>query len=214
MPTVFASAPCGKLPACDSFYDCFYGLNLPEGSKIQRVSNGCLSDNRNKIVELAKGYDYLFLVDDDLMFSPDVVLELLKHDKDVVSGIACQREPPFRPYIWNSISANGELGYANLEGNSLVKTLATGAGGVLIKMSVFDKLKKPYFEMYYEGEKLWWDDIVFAKKLIEADVEVFVDPKLTFWHATKACVAPIFFNNEWHTCVRIGEANIMLPMVK
>ena len=103
MIKVLVGAPCGKQPVCDAFYDCFYGLQLPEGSIKIRAKSGSVPQNLNALVDEAIKYEctHLFIVEDDSMFAPDVVMRLLSHDKDVVTGLCLQRNPPFRPYIYD-----------------------------------------------------------------------------------------------------------------
>src|SRR5712672_3551326 len=100
---VLVAAPCGKTPVCDGFYDCFYGLQLPEGSIKLRAKSGSVPQNLNAIINEAIKYEatHVFIVEDDSMFAPDTVLRLLSHDKDVVTGLCLQRNPPFRPYIYD-----------------------------------------------------------------------------------------------------------------
>lgn len=214
MTKVLIGAPCGSNPRVASFYDCFYGLKGPEGSKHQRVTGGSLANNRNTLVRLAQegGYSHLLFVDDDTMFSPDLLIQLLSHDKDVVSSHCLQKSAPFRPYIFDGMDLDGKFKFQKLKGETgLIKVLGVGIGGFLIKTSVFDKLPKPYFYTHYNGETEWWDDILFNKTLIENDVEIYCDLNATIFHATPASVAPMFKNGKWVTIVMIGDFLIELP---
>jgi hypothetical protein len=210
--TVYCSVPCGKTPVCDSFYDCFYGLILPEGSARARAIRGSVPGNLNRIIECAKDYDYTFIVEDDSMFAPDTVLRLLEHDKEVVTGLCVSRQPPFRPYIYQVVE-NGEIAPRPLtnDDSGLIRVAATGMGGILIKNSVFSKLTKPYFYNTYEGEIEWGQDVLFAKSLVNAGIEVFCDTDVTIWHATHCSLSTSFKDNKWITTIRIADCNVEIP---
>lgn len=211
--TVFIGVPCGKQPVCDSFYDCLYTLVIPEGSQIQRAKSGSVSSNLNTLVELARPFDYLFIVEDDSMFHPLTVINLLKHDKDVVAGLCPSRTPPFNAYIYNKGDERGLTRRKITDADSgLIKVDATGMGGILIKMSVFDKLKKPYFEIAFKDEVEWGQDILFNKKLIEAGIEVFCDTDVPIWHATSCCLGTVKRDGKWNTTIRIGGYNVEIPI--
>lgn len=211
---VLAGSPCGKTPVCDHFYDCFYGLILPEGSFAQRAKSGSVAQNLNTLVDQAQNneFDYLFIVEDDSMFHPQTVLALLRHDKDVVAGLCLQRNAPFRPYLYDGYNPESGLAWRPLkqEDEGLIKVTATGMGGILIKTSVFDKLKKPYFWTEYKGEKEWGQDINFGKSLHEAGIEVFCDLDVPIWHATQCALAAVKENDKWSTIIRIDGFDIRI----
>lgn len=207
---VYVAAPCGKTPVCDVFYDCFYGLHLPEGSQLSRARLGSVPGNLNKIIECARSFDYVFIVEDDSMFAPDTVLRLLQHDKDVVAGLCLSRQAPFMPYIYETDGIDIRPRALRPDDNGLIRVAATGMGGILIKTSVFNKLTKPYFYTTYIGETEWGQDILFAKSLVAAGIEVFCDTSVTIWHATQCALAAIRNDNKWETVVRINGQNVVV----
>lgn len=214
---ILAAAPCGKTPVCDGFYDCLYGLALPENSVIQRAKGGSVPQNLNAICKLAidGNFDYFFIVEDDSMFAPDTVIRLLQHDKDVVTGLCLNRNPPFYPYIYNELDEDGRLRYRALtnQDDGLIKVLGTGMGGILIKTDVLKKLKQPYFHHYFKDGEEWGQDIVFQKSLIDAGIEVFCDLNVTIWHATHCSLAAIKLDGKWNTILRVAEENIIIRIV-
>jgi hypothetical protein len=212
---VYVGAPCGKTAVCDSFYDAFYSLILPEGSIRQRVKNGTVATNLNTIIDQARKNEctHVFIVEDDSMFHPSTVINLLTHDKDVVAGICPNRNPPFHPYIYDALPT-GEINYRPLtsDDKGLIRVGATGMGGILIKMSVFDKLTKPYFHTYFQDGAEWGQDIVFNKSLIKAGIEVYCDLNMPIWHANHCAIATMFENGQWRTIIKIGESMVSVPV--
>jgi hypothetical protein len=212
---VFAAAPCGKTPVCDSFYDCFYNLILPEGSFRQRVKGGSVPQNLNTIVEEALQRDctHVFIVEDDSMFHPMTVVNLLHHDKDVVAGLCPNRNSPFMAYVYGDANEQGVQYYPlTSKDQGLIKVAATGMGGILIKTSVFAKLKKPYFVMTYEGEKEWGQDIYFAKSLVDAGIQVYCDTNVPIWHATHCALGTMFEDGQWYTMIKIDKSIVKIPV--
>lgn len=211
---VLCGAPCGKTPVYDLFYDSFTTLEIPHGSIKQRVTGGSVPSNLNKIVESAIEHkaSHVFIVEDDSSFAPNTLIRLLTHDKPVVTGLCRSRQAPFRPYIYDGLDLKLGLLWRDLtpEDSGLIKVSATGMGGILIKMSVFDKLKKPYFHSYYDGETEWGQDIVFGKSLIEAGIDVYCDLDVIIDHATQCVISSEKIGTEWKTVVKINLATFKL----
>ena len=72
----------------------------------------------------------------------------------------------------------------------LKKVGCTGVVGALIKVDVIKKLTYPYFQMEYKDEAhVTGSDIYFTKKLIkEANVDLWVDPKVDYPHQINAYI--------------------------
>ena len=207
---VLCGAPCGKIPVYDHFYDSFGALILPPDSIKVRASGGSIPLNLNTLVETAKQQEcsHLFIVEDDSSFHPDTVMQLLAHDKPVVTGICRARHAPFKPYIYKDLDPGLGLTWYELteKDRGLIKVGATGLGGILIKMNVFDKLAKPYFKHFHVGEREFGQDVVFGMSLIEAGVKVYCDLDVVIWHATQCVVGSEFVENEWRTVIKVNEA--------
>ena len=71
-----------------------YDLEIPDGytTELQFFYGYQIDQIRNLIADWSKKYDYLFSIDSDIAFSPDTLKKLLKHDKDMVSGLYVQRK--------------------------------------------------------------------------------------------------------------------------
>lgn len=211
---VLCGAPCGKNPVYDIFYDAFSRLEIPEGSIKQRITGGSVPSNLNKIVASAKEHEcsHVFIVEDDSSFEPDTLIRLLMHDKPVVTGLCRSRQAPFRPYIYSGLDPKTGLTWRELtpDDTGLIRVAATGMGGILLQMSVFDKLKKPYFHSYYDGETEWGQDVVFGKSLIEAGIEVYCDLDVIIDHATQCTIGSEKVNGQWKVVVKVNLATFKL----
>lgn len=143
-------------------------------------------ENQNNLVEIAKEKkaSHLFLVEHDMAFQPDTLGKLLELDKDVVAAAYSGRMLPREPLVYQE--ANGEpymMSYDRWP-NKPFKAYGVPTGCTLIKMSVFDKIKKPYFFFEYnkEGKMEMSQDIYFSKKVNKAGLETWCDPTIDVVH--------------------------------
>lgn len=211
-PKILLTTPSADYPSRNnSFYDCFYNLVLPEGSKRQRIISNDASANVNLAVDIAQteGFTHIFFVDDDQMFHPRTCMNLLELGLDVVIGLYLMREFPFKPVVFNKVhDDNKQVHWHVLQGKpEIIEVQAMGLGGALIRTEVFSKLQKPYFGIR-DG---LGDDIQFSRALRNAGVKMFCDTNQILWHTIKGSVAPIWKGDHWVTCIRIGQHNIEIP---
>lgn len=215
MTKVLVGAPCGKTPVCDGFYECFYALQIPEGSIRRRARGGSVPRNLNQLVAwaLEEHCTHLFIVEDDSTFAPDTVLRLLAHDKPVVAGLCLARHPPFRPYVYSEFVPAEGLRFRPLcaDDHGLIRVAATGVGGILIRTDVFRKLSQPYFEIKYANGQEYGQDILYGQKLIEAGIEVYCDLDVPIWHVTQCALASRRDDSGWQTVVKIADTLIEMP---
>jgi hypothetical protein len=140
-------------------------------------------NNRNKLVEEARalGVDYLFFVDSDIAVHPWTLRQFLAHDKDIVGATYIQREDPHRllgktvgGQLLGDTMAGGQI-----DTSGLMEVGALPGGCMLVKMSVFEKLERPYFqtpahvtdgEPWIEGE-----DYFFCRTARAAGFSIWLD---------------------------------------
>lgn len=168
-------------------------FDYPEGTKFsfERITAGRIFTPlaRERIAEQAHDLkaDYLFMIDDDMLAGPDIFERLYKHNVDIVAGLAFNRYPPHKPVCYEV-----KQGYDNVDKkeyfmnfpiidyprDTLVQCDAVGFGAVLIKMSVFDKIPKPWFmTMSGAGE-----DISFCWKAGKEGVKIYMDTATKMGH--------------------------------
>ncbi len=85
---------------------------------------------------LQAGADFLFSLDSDVVPPRDTILRLMKHDLPVVSGIYCRRSPPHSVPV---MIRNGQW-ITEFPANSLIEVDLVGAGCLLIRRDVLEKL--------------------------------------------------------------------------
>lgn len=151
-----------------------------------------IAENRNYAVVQAQrnGSDYLFFVDDDMTFEPDVLERLLAHKKDVVGVNSYSRVIPLASTI-GLMNEKGDYKHPDKypEWEMRIPDVPfqayfVGAGVMLINMDVFNKIKKPYFAFSYDknGQVANGEDGMFCDKVRKAGMEVWADPTIPIGH--------------------------------
>ena len=155
--------------------------------RLLKTYGSVIANNRNKIVasflEQTKD-DYLLFIDSDMVFSPDALITLLKHNKDIVSGLAVSRKAPFNPVAKMLDKETGVYSIRpNLDEGRFYSDLdMVGAAFLLIHRKVLEKMKKPHFACppYFEGAM--GEDVYFCREARAMDYQICVDTALHIGH--------------------------------
>ena len=149
---------------------------------------GYVAKNRNELVRVAedKGATHLMFIDNDMVFPASGIVRLLDHDKDIVGAAYNARGVPGKP-IMSTVKLSDDYtsgAYSTVPmPPQLFKCYGMGTGFMLIKMSVFDKLKKPYFVAFEDEDGTHHtEDIEFCKDAIKAGIDVWCSPTIQMKH--------------------------------
>ncbi|MBR3158445.1 MAG: hypothetical protein IKF14_04995 [Atopobiaceae bacterium] len=161
---------------------------------------------RNKIAEkaLELGADFLMMVDGDVTVPKDALLNLLSHDADCVSGYYLRRgkdnEPsgrtcaykllddagkPHFNYTVESAYMKDELAEIRCRGEHFVEIHGCGMGCILVRTSVFNRVKYPWFKWvnYENGPRnVLTEDLYFCEELRKAGIPRYVDTRVACGH--------------------------------
>jgi hypothetical protein len=124
--------------------------------------------------------DYVLWIDSDMMFPPTVALRLLEHNKDVVACNYMRRSKPLKTVAYTDL--NDWNSWVPMElFDELVKVEGVGMGCMLMKLDVFDKIDKPYFEFGYkeDTEDYYGEDFNLLEKIRKVGYEIFIDTQLS-----------------------------------
>jgi len=164
------------------FWRSYEQLEKPGGTILQIIPGSTIAVARNKLVNMAKGSDYLLFLDSDMTFPSDLIQRLLDHKKDVVCGLYYSRGYPHDPMtmrLWNK-----DEYYRSPPKGGLMEVDATGGGCMLINMKVIDKIDFPWFDFsaYMGTRKSFSEDVWFCRKLKAAGYKIYVDTDLECGH--------------------------------
>lgn len=151
---------------------------------------GYVDVNRNKIVEEAikQGTTHLMFVDSDMVFPDDGIFRLLERDKDIIGGNYNVRLDPTSPDFSGPTVKMLENGkpVSMLKKDfptELFECYAVPTGFMMIKTSVFKKLKTPYFKAYQDAKgEHHTEDIEFCKQARQKGFKIFCDPTIKIGH--------------------------------
>ena len=205
--------PGGEFARYAIFYDSLLHLKTVEGTAMIQARGANIAENRNGIAEraLAMGAEWIFYVDDDQVLAPDTLINLLKHDKDIVAGLYVSREAPFIPHVYDR---EDERGFCfprllNPFDGGLVQVKAAGSGCMLVKAKVFEKLEKPWWRLGQITSDGWGDDLHFCHRSREAGFEVWADLNTLVGHQTNGTLWPKRDEKgEWSTIFIQGSGEI------
>lgn len=139
-------------------------------------SSAPLDVKREVLAEMAlnQNADYLFWLDMDMRFGPDVFNKLIKWNKDIISGIYIDR------YGKNICKLKGqkEIPLNRLKKGKPIKIESTGFGVLLVKKEVFEQLKRPWFE-WKIGRP---EDLDWCIKANKQGFKIYADPTTFLGH--------------------------------
>jgi len=139
-------------------------------------------ESRNHLVKLAqeRSADYILFIDDDIFMPMKGLQALLKQSKDFIAFPAFAKQMPLKSNIFPNFYFTS---LPKIPKDKLMKVDWIGAGNILVNMSVFNKIDKPYFgsgteiEDQIKGTKFIYrtsEDEYFCRKLKKVGVEVYV----------------------------------------
>ncbi|MBA7468592.1 Ubiquinone biosynthesis O-methyltransferase, mitochondrial [subsurface metagenome] len=172
---------------------------------------------------------HLLFLDTDIICAPNACRKLLTHDKDIISGLYFQRGtmqfpliysyqgrhrvsgkmcPAFNPildpvyrYLGKKRLPVSAITYATLEGNDgLMKIGGAGAGFLLVKREVFEKIPYPWFSFERGGE-----DLYFCDKARKNGFEIWADMSVLLGHLRLGPVGASQFLTQYENTAVANE---------
>lgn len=151
------------------------------------ADKGRVDDMRNSLAEdaIKGGYDAILWLDSDMTFPPMTLIRLVSHLKknpelEAASGLYTYKTPPFLPHVYPQLH-KGKFKVAvvhPIEQPFFID--GAGFGCLLMKTSVFKRVKKPYFTFRLkEGKIVKGEDLGFCR---EAKMKMLLDPQIRCGH--------------------------------
>ncbi len=145
-------------------------------------SSTILLNQRERLLEQAKkvNSDYVLWIDSDMMFPSTTAVRLLEHNKDIVACNYTKRTKPLKTVAYTNL--NEWNSWVPMEPqDELVKVEGVGMGCMLMKLDIFEKIQKPYFEFRYkeDTQDYFGEDFILLGKLREQGYDVYIDTVLS-----------------------------------
>lgn len=123
--------------------------NIRAGNLIQlrKVFGSSIADNRNILAKilLDSKVKRILYIDTDMVFPPDAIQRMKKHDKLIVSGLAHSKRAPYAPNMYRKHGYTKWEPIGEWKEGELLKVDCIGGAFMLIKREVFEKVQAPWF---------------------------------------------------------------------
>ena len=178
-PHVAVAIPCGTMVHAD------FAVSL--GSMMHRLGempmsivvgkSSIVADARNMGLDYAKKYnaDYILFIDSDMTFPSDALLKLLVRDVDIIGATYSRRTAPYQFLgdILPEQPADAPKG--------LLEMARIPTGFLLVKATVFERLKRPYFRFRVDEEAgvNIGEDYEFSDRVRSLGFRIWCDPYLS-----------------------------------
>jgi len=139
-----------------------------------------IPQQRNTLVDNAKAVrcTHIMWIDSDMHFPSNTVVSLLNHNKSIVAATYSTRIKPQRSVAFTDpFNLNKRLEAKT----GLHQVWAVGMGCMLVDISVYDMLGKPWYNYIYNNDTkdLSGEDIFFCKNANDAGYEIYIDADLS-----------------------------------
>jgi hypothetical protein len=151
---------------------------------------GYVAVNRNTIADIAltNGTTHLMFIDADMIFPPDGIMKLIEADKPVAgANYNVRLDPTSKILSGPTVQMMVDGRPVALEKGGLPEGLfqcyALATGFMLIDLSVFKKLRTPYFVSKQDKQNNHTtEDIYFCQQLYKKGIEIWCDESIKIGH--------------------------------
>ena len=144
------------------------------------------AENRNWITAKAINAkcEYIFMIDDDMIYEPDTLERLLAHKKDIIGGLyytKYEKQEPVYELLDDGLTTDL---IGSVAGVSLFKVKAMGGGLILIKCDVFKKISQPWYGYKWNdnGSVKMSNDWYFCEKARHSGFDIWCDSTVKAGH--------------------------------
>jgi hypothetical protein len=140
---------------------------LPASVKLLTVEGHQIARQRNMGVDGSVG-DWVLFLDSDSVPRTDTLSQLLATGASLVSAVVLERRPPYRLPAIKSLEPETRWTLDEIPRTGLLDVYATGAGCLLVRKTVFDAVKAPWFRCGQLIPDLLLEDTEFTIRAGEA----------------------------------------------
>lgn len=221
---VLIGVPTAEYARRADFYDYLNLLLKPAGTELFMSHGQSPARNRNLMIRhfLDNKFTHLLFIDDDVAFKSDLLMNLLNHDLDIITGLYVMRAYPHQPIIFDSTKVEGQYPYHFLQDHEtgLIEIQNCGLGACLIKRKVFESFSSEEYPIIRLGEcesekDHWCDDIGFFIRVRAKGFKLFCDLDIKVGHMASCTIWPDYRDGKWYTNYEtMGTGSVSFPVVR
>ena len=172
-----------------------YNLEIPEGysCNFDFIKGYDCARARNEIAKkaLKDNYDYILMVDSDMIIPNNTLIEMLKDPKELCLGIyprkntSTEQTECFKTGQKDYIDVYHYKDIDKMIGD-YVEIKGGGLGCALIDTEVFSNIKFPYFKyVIYDSGAVLSEDNYFCSQLANANYKIFMNTNVQCGHSVR-----------------------------
>lgn len=145
---------------------------------------------------------WAWVMGDDHTFDPNILLQLLDRQVDVVAPFCLNRLPPMDPTIVeHNHQPSGRMKYLeDMPTSGLYKLKddeTCGDAGLLVRRSVLEKIGAPWYDHRMSGS-IAAEDQAFIGRVKDAGIDVYIDAECPMGHIGLVEYKPVLKDGKWH----------------
>ena len=172
-----------------------YGLSIPDNTQccFDFIRGYHCALARNKIAKCAidNNFDYVLMVDSDIILPSNALVDLLSNAADICLGCyprkntTTQQVELFKPGQYNFVHTFYYSDLESFNGKFVVK--GGGFGCALIRTSVFKRLSYPWFKyVEYDNGEVLSEDNYFCDAASHAGITIYADSRVRCGHSIRS----------------------------
>lgn len=192
MINVLIAAPTFENISPDTFKS-IYDLEIPKNvnTNFEFVRGYDCARARNKIVDIVLNneYDYVLMVDSDIILPKKTLIYAMEESPDVLLGVYPRKNEPSKSEIFSDATydyaPSSRWNISELKHFPLyrIKIKGGGFGCAFVKSSVFNKIKSPYFNyITYDDGSFLSEDLYFCENVKNNGYDIYVDTRILCSH--------------------------------
>mgnify|MGYP001614773975 CR=1 FL=1 len=200
---------------------CLSALQMPSGSAPIWIVGATITDNTAEIFTRFLSIpqlEWVFLMPDDHTFEPELLMNLLDRNVDVIAPLCLNRAIPIEPSVRefrDGIRQPRPLSAMPLSGTfKLEPDWYVGDAGMLLKRKVIEQTGPPWRGGALTDPAQYACDVYYCKKIQAAGFDVWIDVDNVIGHTGSVTYVPIKTENGWAIDLRTAASNrigIMKP---
>jgi hypothetical protein len=215
MSSVFIALSAGETSRYTSANATVANLERPHGSEVRPFIGLSVARNLNEAADafLWSKHEWLFLVNDDQLYNPTTLIQLLSHQEPVVTGLTTLRTYPFPPAIYGPRPPGGMPSpiYLKHGMKGLLPIHYCGDHSLLIHRRVIEAMPAPRWAARtdtWNSPDAVQHDVIFCDGVRAVGYQILCDLDMPVGHLA---VVPIVPQRDgagvWRTDLRLSNTH-------